>query len=190
MEKLEGVGCKVYEPFSTNTQNGLGPQSGDPDWAFDIAVADSEAVRTHCDGVFAVINGVPPDEGVCVELGIAIALKKPYFLFRDDFRKAADSQSFDVNLMLYAGLPRRHWEEHVYRSLKQIEDPTKALLKWIEAFQGGETAVEAAGGVTPPPGDVRDTPRVAEERHGPFFRVSSSRSFQDTYSNVSPGSRK
>lgn len=123
--------------------------------------------------------------GVAVEVGIAIALKKPVFLFRDDFRKAADSQSFDVNLMLYAGLPRHHWKQHVYRSLDEIADPAKALVKWVEDFEGGEGSVSARA-FTPQSGDVRDTPRVAEERHGPFFRVSSSRSFQDTYSNISP----
>ena len=62
VERLEAVGCQVHEPFSANKQNGLGPQSGAPDWAFDIAVADSEAVR-NCDCIFANINGVPPDEG-------------------------------------------------------------------------------------------------------------------------------
>ena len=39
------------------------------------------------DGIFAVVNGAPPDEGVMVELGMAIALGKPTFLFRDDFRQ-------------------------------------------------------------------------------------------------------
>ena len=40
------------------------------------------------DGIFAVVNGCPPDEGVMVELGMAITWEKPVFLFRDDFRAA------------------------------------------------------------------------------------------------------
>ena len=34
----------------------------------------------EADAIFAVVNGVPPDEGVMVELGIAVALGKPTFL--------------------------------------------------------------------------------------------------------------
>ena len=33
-----------------------------------------------CDCIFAIVNGTPPDEGVMIELGIAIALKKEIFL--------------------------------------------------------------------------------------------------------------
>ena len=38
-----------------------------------VAQADVQATR-DCDAIFAVMNGNPPDEGVCIELGIAIAL--------------------------------------------------------------------------------------------------------------------
>ena len=75
----------------------------------DIAYADVEAVR-NADAIFACINGTPPDEGVAVELGVAIALGKPTFLFRDDFEKCADSNTFPCNLMLYAGLPKEGWK--------------------------------------------------------------------------------
>ena len=71
-----------------------------------------------------------PDEGVAVEIGIATALGKPVFLFRDDFRKATDSQMLDCNLMLYAGLPLQGWERHLYRSLDEISDPEKMLVEW------------------------------------------------------------
>ena len=46
------------------------------------------------DAIFAVVNGVPPDEGVMVELGIAIALGKHTFLFRDDFRRVVESEQY------------------------------------------------------------------------------------------------
>ncbi len=52
----------------------------------------------QCDAIFAVVNGVPPDEGVMVELGMAIALGKPTSLFRDDFRRATDSEEYPLNL--------------------------------------------------------------------------------------------
>ena len=134
IEKLEEHGVRVYEPFSTNEQNGLGPQSGNSLWALDIAYADRDAVH-RCDAIFAVLNGQPPDEGVAVELGIAIALNKPTFLFRDDFRKCADSTTFDCNLMLYAGLPRQGWQAYIYGSIEEISDPNKALAIWAKSHQ-------------------------------------------------------
>jgi len=57
------------------------------------------------DGIFAVVNGCPPDEGVMVELGMAIAWEKAVFLFRDDFRRCTDSEAYPLNLMLFTGLP-------------------------------------------------------------------------------------
>lgn len=131
-EAIRSTGATVYEPFSTNKQNGLGPHNNEANklWAFDIAYADRDAVR-KADAIFAVINGMPPDEGVCVELGIAIALGKPTFLFRDDFRKCADSNLLDCNLMMYSGLPKKSWQTFVYRSIDEITDPRKGLVQWV-----------------------------------------------------------
>ena len=80
IQQLEKCNVEVYEPFSRNEQNGLGPSSGKDLWALDIAYADVNGVK-NADAIFAVINGTPPDEGVAVELGVAIALNKPTFLF-------------------------------------------------------------------------------------------------------------
>ena len=142
--RLEAAGVQVYEPFSANNQNGLGPDRGNKMWALEIAYADVEAVK-NSDAIFAVLNGLPPDEGVAVELGVAIALGKPTFLFRDDFRKVADSTTFSCNLMLYAGLPMEGWEKYIYDSLDEITDPNKAMVQWVSRFKrngGGDVAVE------------------------------------------------
>ena len=56
---------------------------------------------------------------------------KPTFLFRDDFRKCADSNTFSCNLMLYAGLPKNDWDRFIYHSLDEIRDPTKAIALWV-----------------------------------------------------------
>ena len=53
----------------------------EPGWAYEIGQADFRDAR-ESDAIFAVVNGVPPDEGVMVELGMAIALGKPTFLFQ------------------------------------------------------------------------------------------------------------
>ena len=83
------------------------------------------------DGLFAIVNGSPPDEGVMVEVGIAIALGKPTFLFRDDFRKCTDSDEYPLNLMTFTGIPYDSWNDYFYRSLDEIENKDKAIYKWL-----------------------------------------------------------
>ena len=123
---LQGLGAEVWEPFKRNKQTA---RSG-PGWAYKIGQADVSDVR-KADGLFAVVNGCPPDEGVMVELGIAIALEKPVFLFRDDFRKCTDSEDYPLNLMLFAGLPKDCWKAHWYDRVGDIADRKKALVQWL-----------------------------------------------------------
>ena len=122
---LEGLGLEVWEPFERNNQ----VDRAERDWAWRIGQADFRDVR-ESDAIFAVVNGVPPDEGVMVELGMAIALGKPTFLFRDDFRRATDSENYPLNLMLFTGLPREGWRDFYYESLDELADPAKALTRW------------------------------------------------------------
>ena len=81
--------------------------------------------------LFAVVNGCPPDEGVVVELGMAIAWEKPVLLFRDDFRRCTDSGAYLLNLMVFTGLPESGWDVYWYDSIKKITDPDKALMRWL-----------------------------------------------------------
>ena len=122
---LESLGLEVWEPFQRNNQVDL----SEPGWAHRIALADCQDVR-DADAIFAVVNGTPPDEGVMVELGIAIALGKPTFLFRDDFRRVTDSEEYPLNLMLFAGLPERGWQDYYYTSVAEIGAPEKSLARW------------------------------------------------------------
>ena len=98
---LEELGLEVWEPFARNNQVDF-TEAG---WAYRIGQADFRDVA-ESDAIFAVVNGVPPDEGVMVELGMAIALGKPTFLFRDDFRRVVDSEEYPLNLMLFTGTAR------------------------------------------------------------------------------------
>ena len=77
---LVALGLDVWEPFERNNQVDL----SEPGWAYRIAQADFKDVR-EADAIFAVVNGTPPDEGVMIELGMAIAMGKPTFLFRGRF---------------------------------------------------------------------------------------------------------
>ena len=123
---IEDLGAKVWEPFQRNNQIDI----SQPGWAYRVAMADLHDVR-ESDAIFAIVNGTPPDEGVMVELGAAIALGKPTFLFRDDFRRCTDSEDYPLNLMIFSGLPSSNWEHFFYTSIEEIKNPEKALSKWI-----------------------------------------------------------
>ena len=125
-ETLEALGAEVWEPFERNNQI----DRATPGWAYRIGQADLRDVR-EADGIFAVVNGCPPDEGVMVELGMAIAWEKPVFLFRDDFRRCTDSEAYPLNLMVFTGLPEQGWESHWYGSLTELAEPEKALARWL-----------------------------------------------------------
>ena len=127
VEALQSLGLEVWEPFERNNQIDLSA----PDRAYRIGQADFKDVR-DADAIFAVVNGVPPDEGVMVELGMAIALGKPTFLFRDDFRRATDSDEYPLNLMLFTGMPRQGWRDYYYASVAEIASPDKALARWAK----------------------------------------------------------
>ena len=122
---LESLGLEVWEPFARNNQVDF----SEAGWAYRVGQADYRDVA-NADAIFAVVNGVPPDEGVMVELGMAIALGKPTFLFRDDFRRATDSEEYPLNLMLFTGIPEDHWREYYYTSVSDITAPNMALARW------------------------------------------------------------
>lgn len=123
---LESMGALVREPFARNNQI----DRASPGWAYRIGQADLRDVR-EADGLFAVVNGCPPDEGVMVELGMAIAWEKPVFLFRDDFRRCTDSEGYPLNLMLFTGLSETGWRASWYTSVEELSDPDKALARWL-----------------------------------------------------------
>ena len=128
VDALSAVGVEVWEPFMRNNQ----VNKASLGWAYRIGQADLDDVR-KADGIFAVVNGCPPDEGVMVELGMAIAWEKPVFLFRDDFRQCTDCEAYPLNLMLFTGLPENGWEKYWYESLEEVSDSTKALVQWAQS---------------------------------------------------------
>ena len=128
---VEALNVDVWEPFARNGQEDMAK----PGWAYRVAQRDLQDVR-DADAIFAIVNGTPPDEGVMVELGAAIALGKPTFLFRDDFRRCTDSEDYPLNLMVFAGLPEHGWQRFFYKSLEDISRPNKALALWRASWQG------------------------------------------------------
>ena len=126
VEALAVLGLDVWEPFARTSQK---EDLTVPGWAYRIGQLCYQEV-CDADAIFAVVNGVPPDEGVMIELGMAIALGKPTFLFRDDFRSVADTDEYPLNLMLFTGMPQDEWERYYYRSIDEISSPDKALAGW------------------------------------------------------------
>ena len=119
------MNIEVYEPFDrTKFIN-----KNNSNWAFEIAQTNYNDLKKS-DCIFAIVNGNPPDEGVMIELGIAIALKKQIFLFRDDFRNCSDSNQYPLNLMLFLGLPRDDWQKYYLESLEDITNNNKKFLDW------------------------------------------------------------
>ncbi len=126
VSKLEYMGARVLEPFNRNSSVDFSISG----WANKVASSNLRDLRDS-DALFAIVNGSPPDEGVMVELGVAIALNKPTFLFRDDFRKCTDSDEYPLNLMIFIGIPYDSWNDYYYRSLDEIESESKALYRWL-----------------------------------------------------------
>ena len=124
---FQDLNVEVYEPFDRATL--LTQQKSQ--WAYKVANSNFHDLK-ECDCIFAIVNGNPPDEGVMIELGIAIALKKEIFLFRDDFRNCSDSNQYPLNLMLFLGLPKDNWEQYYFESLQDIKSNKKRFVEWAE----------------------------------------------------------
>ncbi len=125
---FKNLNVEVYEPFE-RTKHLINSKN---DWAHELAKTNLKDLKA-CDCIFAIVNGNPPDEGVMVELGIAIALKKEIFLFRDDFRNCSDSDQYPLNLMLFAGLPRESWSKYYFENLEDINNPNKSFINWAKS---------------------------------------------------------
>ena len=127
IEIFNDLNVEVFEPFERTM---LLTEKGSV-FAYDIASSNLKDLK-ECDCIFAIVNGNPPDEGVMIELGIAIALKKEIFLFRDDFRNCSDSDQYPLNLMLFLGLPKDDWEKYYFESLQDIKNNKKRFVEWAK----------------------------------------------------------
>ena len=127
IEIFQDLNVEVYEPFE-RTKHLINNKNN---WAYELAKTNVKDLK-ECDCIFAIVNGNPPDEGVMVEIGIATALKKEIFLFRDDFRNCSDSKEYPLNLMLFVGLSEENWSGNYFESLEDIKNPKKNFLNWIK----------------------------------------------------------
>ena len=133
---LTSLGAEVWEPFA---EGGTMDRSL-PQWAWQVGQAHAKGVR-WADGLFAVVNGCPPDEGVMIEIGIALGLRKPVFFFRDDFRRCGGDGDYPLNLMLFTGCSDRGWRDFWYTAVGDLGDPERGLVRWLRG-EDVEGAVE------------------------------------------------
>ena len=124
---FNNLNIEVYEPFERSKH--IIQKEGN--WAYNLARSNFQNIK-NSDCIFAIVNGTPPDEGVMIELGIAIALRKKVFLFRDDFRNCSDSDQYPLNLMLFLGLPKDNWEKYYFESLRDINNNKKGFVEWAK----------------------------------------------------------
>ena len=54
---------------------------------------------------------------------------------------ATDSEHYPLNLMLFAGLPERGWEDYYYTDLEDLKRPDRALARWLAAGYSGAEPV-------------------------------------------------
>ena len=66
---FQDLNVDVYEPFERTKEL----ISNKNNWAYELAKTNLEDLKS-CDCIFAIVNGNPPDEGVMIELGIALSL--------------------------------------------------------------------------------------------------------------------
>ena len=125
LEIFNDLNVEVFEPF----ERAKSLTKQESEWAYYVARNNFNDLK-ECDCIFAIVNGNPPDEGVMIELGIAIALKKEIFLFRDDFRNCSDSEQYPLNLMIFLGLPRDNWKKYYFESLEDITSNEKGFVEW------------------------------------------------------------
>ena len=115
LKVFNDLNIEVYEPFE-KTENLL---KDNGNWAFDLAKTNYVELKKS--------------EGVMIELGIAIALKKKIFLFRDDFRNCSDSNQYPLNLMLFLGLPKDDWHQFYFENLNDITSNKKNFIQWAKS---------------------------------------------------------
>ena len=124
------MGYDVIEPFQDNNELDL---SRERNVAVEMEIArrDVDGVR-RADGVLCVVSSPVPDEGVMIEVGLAIAWSKPVFILNDDFRYSPSNTVLPMNLMLFAGMNAETWRKYYYTSVDDLENAQKALGEWIQ----------------------------------------------------------
>ena len=133
VEAVKALGFEVVEPFADNNELSLANERSVAA-EIDIAVADMNGV-IDADGVLCILSSQIPDEGSMIEVGAAMALKKPVFYLNDDFRFQINQPGgvarLPGNLMLFAHVTEDTWQRYYYTSIEELSSHEKGLYKWL-----------------------------------------------------------
>ena len=94
---LEDAGYSVFLPQRDGNEAALMKDETEEERTRVIFDVDTAAIR-NADVLFMVLDGRVPDEGACVELGIAYALGKPCYGIKTDVRAAENGM--DLNPLI------------------------------------------------------------------------------------------
>ena len=94
---LEDAGYNVFLPQRDGIESALVENMTGDEKAKKIFHEDTKAIY-ESDVLLMVLDGRVPDDGACVELGIAYALKKPCYGIKSDTR--CIESDLDINPML------------------------------------------------------------------------------------------
>lgn len=140
VKKLEDeMGFVCIEPFRDNNEVSLELENTGIEQEYAIGYADVQGVRL-CDALLCIVTNWIPDEGAMVEVGLAIAWKKPVFILNDDFRMKPQQDKLPLNLMIFMNIPRASWRDYYYTSTSELTDCSKALSR----FQRNEMPLQRA----------------------------------------------
>jgi nucleoside 2-deoxyribosyltransferase len=129
--RLRGLGMTTYLPQRDGGEGVVMVAAGmDPRAVSEqLFTADTEAIRA-ADVLVAILDGRVPDEGTCVELGIAYAWNTPCHALQTDIRRFGGD---DNNLMIDAILASRS------TTLEELE------TQLVRSYPGLSPTATAAG---------------------------------------------
>ena len=120
------MGADVWEPFARNNQI----DRASAGWAYQIGQADLRDVRA-ADGLFAVVNGCPPDEGVMVGAGSGDRVGEAGVPVPRRFSPVHRQRGLPAQLDVVHRHTADGWEAAWYGSIEEIADLGKALARWL-----------------------------------------------------------
>ena len=116
---LEKYGYTVFVPFKDGYEAAQLEGKSEEELVKMIFAKDLEEVQ-KADVIFFLLDGRAPDEGACVELGLAYAFNKRCYGFKTDTR--ACENGLDLNPMIAGAMKHIFKDYDGEKAIKELED--------------------------------------------------------------------
>ena len=116
---LEKHGYDVFVPFRDGYEAAAFEGKSEQELVAMIFEKDIEEIK-KCDVLFFLLDGRAPDEGGCMELGVAYALGKTCYGFKTDTRTC--EMSLDLNPMITGAMKKIFKDIDGDVAIKKLED--------------------------------------------------------------------